>query len=47
MNTPAVLATQFNSGNGPQGTWSGPYNPPTPPNGAYWEMASSVRSPPR
>lgn len=36
LNTPAVLATQFNSGNGPQGTWSGPYNPPTPPNGAYW-----------
>lgn len=26
----------INSGNGPQGTWSGPYNPPPPPNGGFW-----------
>lgn len=36
LNTPGVIATQINSGNGAQGVWSGPYNPPTPPNGAFW-----------
>ncbi|MBL7951695.1 MAG: hypothetical protein JNM62_08240 [Flavobacteriales bacterium] len=29
-------ATLFNSGNGAQLTWSGPYNPPPPPNGGHW-----------
>lgn len=39
LNTPAVIATQFNSGNGAQLTWSGPYSPAVPPNGAYWGNA--------
>lgn len=29
----------ISSGNGPQATWSGPYNPPPPPNGAFWGTA--------
>lgn len=40
LNTGPVIATQINSGNGAQGTWSGPYNPPIPPNGAYWGNGS-------
>lgn len=36
LNTGPITASQFNSGNGPQATWSGAYNPPTPPNGAFW-----------
>lgn len=36
LNTAPVIASQFNSGNGAQLTWSGPYNPPVPPNGGYW-----------
>lgn len=36
LNTPAVLATQINSGNPAQLQWSGPYNPPNPPNGGFW-----------
>ncbi|MCB9178407.1 MAG: hypothetical protein H6590_03155 [Flavobacteriales bacterium] len=36
LNTPAVLATQINSGNPAQLEWSGLYNPPNPPNGGYW-----------
>ncbi|MCB0768209.1 MAG: hypothetical protein KDB95_13450, partial [Flavobacteriales bacterium] len=31
-----VTAQQINSGNPAQLTWSGPYNPPVAPNGAFW-----------
>jgi len=40
LNTAPIIASQFNSGNGAQGVWSGPYSPATPPNGAYWGGAS-------
>lgn len=36
LNTAAVTTTQFNSGNPAQLTYSGPYSPAVPPNGAFW-----------
>ena len=40
LNTPAAIAAQVNSGNPAQLTWSGPYSPAVPPNGAFWGETS-------
>lgn len=40
LNTGVPLATQINSGNGAQLTWSGAYFPPVPPTGAFWGESS-------